>query len=204
MRKTVSATGCALGACSGKKRDGDGGSVEGKYLVCGRICCETELVDARFNFHRHGIHPKSLLFLPKNSFPSAYIPSGQHDFELLRTQPGSSKRSSRCWRRTGRAHSELPAPVRQRANIIRHLRLLAHILAAVIIRRRTTRRTQQASRTGRRWEREARRPGRRHATERRLGRCCRCFGRRTGCLGRRTCCLRRRNCCLGRSRGRAC
>lgn len=56
---------------------------------------------------------------------------------------------SRRRRRTTRAHGIHPAPVRERAHIVRHLRLRAHIPAAAIIRRRATGRAQQAARTRR-------------------------------------------------------
>ena len=56
---------------------------------------------------------------------------------------------SRRRRRTTRAHGIHPAPVRERAHIVRHLRLRAHIPAAAIIRRRATGRAEQAARTRR-------------------------------------------------------
>lgn len=55
--------------------------------------------------------------------------------------------SSRLRRGTARATGKLPASVGQGAHIGRYLSLRAHILAAVIIRRRAPGRTQQAART---------------------------------------------------------
>ena len=131
----------------------------------------------------------SLLFPPNDLFSSlANGRPGLYRLELALTKPSrnDNNKSSRGRRWTGRTHCVLPTPVRQGANIIRHLRFLAYILAAVIVWRRASRHTEQAPSTCRRREGETRRPCRGHAghaLERRLGCCCRRFwwrGRRLG------------------------
>lgn len=139
--------------------------------------------------------------LPAPPPPQANDPSSQKPFERPHTLTRSrskenenperkeregkkgSQDSSRRRRGTARTHGELAAPVGQRTHVVRHLRLLAHVLAAVVVRRRAPGRAQQAPRARRGREGESRHDG--CAPERRLGRR---RGRRRRCgFGRRGC-----------------
>lgn len=114
-------------------------------------------------------------------FPQKQSPSERRPRRVLILY---GSKSSRRRRRATRTHGKLARSVRQRADIVRHLRLLAHILAAMIVRRRATGHTQQPPRAGRRREGETRRRGRGHAAQRaaqRRRRRRRRLGRGRGC-----------------------